>query len=173
MPSVQIDLLEEIGKGEFGRVSTATYRGSKVVVKQLLDGKQDGEAWKAFQREARVVERAKEHPHVVHTYGVSLINNCASLVFEFIPGGSLEELLVLGTAPVLAGTVVGFAADSASGVLHLHKEGILHRDIATRNLLLDSSGRVKGTSINFSKPPLLTPTTPRVCGKFATLVFRF
>lgn len=34
---------------------------------------------------------------------------------------------------------VSFARDAAAGVLHLHYEHVVHRDIASRNLLLDEN----------------------------------
>jgi len=34
------------------------------------------------------------------------------------------------------------AVESAAGILHLHSEGVVHRDIATRNLLLTEDWRV-------------------------------
>ena len=35
------------------------------------------------------------------------------------------------------------AVDAAAGIVHLHKQGIIHRDIAARNIFLDDKYRGK------------------------------
>ena len=39
--------------------------------------------------------------------------------------------------------IVQIAVDAAAGILHLHKQGIIHRDIAARNIFLDEKYRGK------------------------------
>jgi len=39
----------------------------------------------------------------------------------------------------------------ASGMLHLHREGLVHRDLATRNILLGSGNQVKITDFGLSR----------------------
>ena len=39
--------------------------------------------------------------------------------------------------------MVRFAQEAASGLLHLHREKVVHRDVATRNLLLNESWHIK------------------------------
>lgn len=49
------------------------------------------------------------------------------------------------------GTVLKMAKDIAAGMGHLHAEGIVHRDLATRNLLLDENMNVKITDFGMSR----------------------
>ena len=39
--------------------------------------------------------------------------------------------------------VLQIAVDAAAGILHLHRQGIVHRDIAARNIFLDGQYRGK------------------------------
>lgn len=60
------------------------------------------------------------------------------LVTEYVPGGSLLALLQRRTArkPLPVHTVADLAAQAAAGVAHLHASGVLHRDLACRNILV-------------------------------------
>ena len=80
--------------------------------------------------------------------------------------GSLHEQLVTrcidgdreAYSQFLIARLVGLAAQAAAGVAHLHREGIIHRDLACRNLLLDdfdpavssAFGRAAATSVEAS-----------------------
>jgi serine/threonine protein kinase len=71
-------------------------------------------------------------------------NEC--LLTEYMPNGTVERVLVrerqFGREEDLP-RVLQMALDAARGVLHLHKEGVVHGDIATRNLFLDRDHRVR------------------------------
>jgi len=69
-----------------------------------------------------------------------------ALVTKYMAGGSLYDLLVHSKSPQFdaEGTVrhsalrlVKLASEAAAGVAHLHAHGIIHRDLACRNLLVD------------------------------------
>jgi serine/threonine protein kinase len=57
-----------------------------------------------------------------------------ALIVEFLGGGSLLDRLQKHQIP--KSMHVSIASGVASGMLHLHLEGIIHRDLAARNILL-------------------------------------
>jgi serine/threonine protein kinase len=59
-----------------------------------------------------------------------------ALVLEFYPHGSLYDVLVAKRLELPFHILVRMARDIALGILHLHKEKVIHRDIATRNVLV-------------------------------------
>ncbi|KAL6078981.1 Ephrin type-A receptor 6 [Balamuthia mandrillaris] len=59
-----------------------------------------------------------------------------ALVLEYCPKGSLYDMLVKRRERVPLVILVKMARDIAAGVLHLHREKVIHRDIATRNVLV-------------------------------------
>lgn len=70
---------------------------------------------------------------------------------KYMAGGSVYDWLVNhrsrfydseGTVRHSSLKLVSLAAQAASGVAHLHECGIIHRDIACRNLLVDGDGIV-------------------------------
>ena len=64
----------------------------------------------------------------------------AAVVTAKVSGPSLTELLVRG---VMDAQADGFAADILTLAMALKREGILHRDLFTDNLLLDADGHLK------------------------------
>lgn len=67
------------------------------------------------------------------------MNSCEK-VMEYMGGGSLVALLGLKTLDEKL--KIKFASDCAAGIAYLHASNIVHRDIAARNVLLDSSQTV-------------------------------
>jgi len=59
------------------------------------------------------------------------------IITEYLEGGSLRDLLT-NNLNIDHKTIVRIARSVAAGVLHLHKEGLIHRDLACRNVLVDS-----------------------------------
>ena len=68
--------------------------------------------------------------------------NQIRLIVEYCPGGTLMDLLERDVS--LPESIIQiFASDILSALLHLHKNGIIYRDISPRNILLDECGLIK------------------------------
>jgi tyrosine-protein kinase Tec len=151
----ELELLDEIGRGDFAVVHKARLHGAIVAVKTLRphdDGLTEGE-YAAFKKEARVMTTVAAHANIVRLLGV-----CTSdpahfhIVTEFCDGGSLRDRLVADhkARTLDVGQLVRWALECASGVLHLHQSNIVHRDLAARNLLLQG-GVVKVADFGLSR----------------------
>lgn len=57
---------------------------------------------------------------------------------EYMPGGSLYEYLHKNHKIFMVRELVKFAIDVYKGMEYLHNSSIIHRDLKTANLLLDS-----------------------------------
>ncbi|CAH9126349.1 unnamed protein product [Cuscuta epithymum] len=85
-----------------------------------------------------------------HTFRVPKNGYC--LVVEYLAGGSLREHLSRHRTKKLSERdIVHFAIDIAKGLCYLHSKKIIHRDVMTRNLLLDKEGRVKFVDFGVSR----------------------
>ena len=94
-----------------------------------------------FRREARAVALLA-HPNIraLHDYGEA--GRTPFIVLEYLPGGSLEELLTPGL-PLADGEVHRIAAGLAAGLRHAHEHGLVHRDLKPANVLFDADRRPK------------------------------
>ncbi|CAN0190357.1 unnamed protein product, partial [Hapterophycus canaliculatus] len=90
------------------------------------------------------------HNCVVQFVGV-LLRPVPSVVTMFMENGSVEDMLVSSDSPATKPLVVRMAIEAAKGVIHLHREGVVHRDLASRNLLLDDGFHVRISDFGFSR----------------------
>jgi serine/threonine protein kinase/ankyrin repeat protein len=154
----ELSVEDIIGEGSFGVVRVATWRGMKVAVKELKIGTTIGNPREEFtdlKREAITMARVCNHDNVVPLVGM-VLEPVPSVIMTFMPGGSVEDLLVLPGPRSIRKYVKWFAVlkmlrDAAAGVLHLHCQGVIHRDLSARNLLVDSTGAVRVADFGFAR----------------------
>jgi serine/threonine-protein kinase len=129
------------GMGEIYR-ATDTMLDRVVAVKVLADRLAGDEAVRArFTREALAVARLSDTPHVVRIYDVGEWEGRPFIVMEYLPGGSLEDVLRReGAQPPRQ--VLDWLEQAASALDAAHCEGIVHRDVKPANLLRDARGQV-------------------------------
>ncbi len=84
-----IEMLESLGKGEFGEVRLGLLRGEKVAVKVLKDS---SKAAQKFLAEASLMTSMR-HPNLVQMLGVVLEGRNIYLVTEYMSKGSLLDYL--------------------------------------------------------------------------------
>ena len=66
-----------------------------------------------------------------------------SIVSEFLRGGDVECLLNNSSLKnqVSAFNLIQIALHAARGMAYLHDQGLVHKDMKTANLMLDSKGK--------------------------------
>ena len=131
------DLLGQGGMGAVYRALDAL-TGETVAVKVLNPENVSPELLDRFQREGEAL-RQLNHPNIVHLVAVVEEHGQHYLVMEYVPGGSLEDLLAKqGRLPYTQ--VAEIALDLADALTRAHRLGILHRDIKPANVLLAADG---------------------------------
>jgi hypothetical protein len=146
-----------LGRGGHGTV----YRGTlddlrEVAIKRSKaavddgggDGGGGGGCKEEFVNEIIVLSQIN-HRHVVRLLGCCLEVHVPMLVYEFVPNGTLFELLHGGGGgaarrrrPVSLGLRLKIAAQSAEALAYLHSSAsraILHGDVKSLNILLDGA----------------------------------
>ncbi|XP_030850466.1 mitogen-activated protein kinase kinase kinase 7 isoform X3 [Strongylocentrotus purpuratus] len=136
-----IDFEKVVGKGAFGVVSKASWRGMNVAVKMI----ESEEEIKAFRVEVMQLSRV-DHPNIVKLYG-ACTTQPVCLVMEFAEGGSLYNVLHSSQPQPIykAAHAMSWALQCAKGVDYLHSmkpKKLIHRDLKPANLLLMSGGTV-------------------------------
>lgn len=104
-----------------------------MVLKELY--RVDEEAQRNFLKEVAVL-RSLSHHNVLRFIGVLYRDQKLHLVTEFIPGGSLKELIHDSGLPLPWEQRIGFAKDIACGMTYLHSMNIIHRDLNSLNCLV-------------------------------------
>ncbi|XP_050733764.1 probable serine/threonine-protein kinase DDB_G0278665 isoform X3 [Eriocheir sinensis] len=137
----EVHLLESIGKGSFGVVYKALWRGLMVAVKKVETESEVNEFYNEVQQLARV-----QHENIIHLYGACTSGICKCLVIEYADGGSLYHLLhnSPNTKYNLAHGI-SWLFQCAKAVAYLHSiqpRPLLHRDLKPPNLLLTKGAKV-------------------------------
>ncbi|ELR22297.1 nonreceptor tyrosine kinase, putative [Acanthamoeba castellanii str. Neff] len=145
-----------LGKGFFGEVKKGRWRGTpvaaKIIYRELFRSKSDEQL---FDKEVRML-RSLHHPHVIQFLGVCQFKEKRQrcIVTELMEKGSLHDLLrneaTLFKDPLLR---VRIARDIAKGMCYLHMSDppTLHRDLTSKNILLDRFLRAKIADFGLSR----------------------
>nr|XP_057932352.1 mitogen-activated protein kinase kinase kinase 7 isoform X2 [Doryrhamphus excisus] len=135
-----IKVEEVVGRGAFGVVCKAKWKGKDVAIKTIESESER----KAFIVELRQLSRVN-HPNIVKLYGSC--NNPVCLVMEYAEGGSLYNVLH-GAEPLpcyTASHAMSWCLQCSQGVAYLHgmkPKALIHRDLKPPNLLLVAGGTV-------------------------------
>ncbi len=135
-------LLRPLGRGGFGVVYLARDEvlGREVAVKlPRRDQFASDSRFAQFVREARMAARLR-HPAIVTVHDIGQTDDGAYyIVLEFLPGGTLRELLERRRLPVV--DAVQLFVQVADAVAYANEQGLIHRDLKPSNILLDGTGR--------------------------------
>ena len=96
------------------------------------------ETVKRFYREARATATLRS-PYVCPVYDVGQIGGIHYLSMAFIDGKPLRQMIAEGQLNDLA-RVATIVAKVARGLQKAHEKGIIHRDIKSENIMIDSDG---------------------------------
>ncbi|KAK6163150.1 hypothetical protein DH2020_002991 [Rehmannia glutinosa] len=122
-----------IGKGSFGEILKACWRGTPVAVKRILPNLSDD---KLVMHEVNLLVKLR-HPNIVQFLGAVTERKPLMLITEYLRGGDLHQHLK-GKGALNPSTAISFALDIARGMAYLHSEPnvVIHRDLKPRNVLL-------------------------------------
>jgi serine/threonine protein kinase len=145
-----------IGKGSFGEIRKATWRGTPVAVKSIRSSlSKDRSVMKDFQHEVEFMIKVR-HPNIVQFLGAVTLRPPLMLVTEYLAGGDLHAVFKSrrrkesSLPPLLA---VKYSLDIARGMCYLHggPNVIIHRDLKPRNLIFDDAQELKVGDFGLSK----------------------
>jgi serine/threonine protein kinase len=86
-----------------------------------------------FRREARILSQL-DHPNIPHVHSFGIIEGKPYLVMDYVEGRTLAE--IIETAPLSWQQVVEIGIQVCRGMAAAHAQGIVHRDINARNVML-------------------------------------
>jgi serine/threonine protein kinase len=155
--SKRFDLLGRTGQGSMSKVWRARDRNlGRTVCLKILDKTKTAAFEARFQGLQRPTEGAicvgLRHKNVVQTfeYGVSKTGD-PFLVMELIDGMGLN-FLIETKSKQLEGHRIDFLVQTADGLVYLHEQGYLHRDVCPRNIMVTKEDVVKIIDFGLTVP---------------------
>jgi serine/threonine-protein kinase len=137
-------LQELIGEGAAALVFRATDEalGRDVAVKvlraPLATSAAAADRFRAEGRAAAIVA----HPNVAAVFDVAPEGESPAIVMEFVDGEDLASML-RRVGPLVPRRAAAVAAQVARGLAAAHVRGIIHRDVSSRNILINREGRAQ------------------------------
>ena len=147
-----LQLVSRIGRG----TQAVVYKCRQVTMDRFvavkflhLSAARDPELRERFFQEARHAAKLS-HPNIVGIHQIRPYKDTFYIVMELVDGGSLAELLTLRKRLDVP-EAVGIIRAAAEGLAYAHKNGIVHRDIKPKNLLLTEGGLVKLADLGLAR----------------------
>ncbi|CAH1249899.1 MAP3K2 [Branchiostoma lanceolatum] len=144
-----------LGQGAFGQVYLCydADTGRELALKQVhLDPKNveaSKQEVKALECEIQLLKNL-QHERIVQYYGCIQDENRLCIFMEYMPGGSVKDQIRQYGA-LTENVTRKYTRQILEGILYLHSNMIVHRDIKGANILRDSSGNVKLGDFGASK----------------------
>jgi len=133
-------ILAKLGEGGMGSVYKAHDQklDRDVALKFIIGGFSRDDDKKRFIREAQAAA-SLQHPNICPIYEVDEFQGRIFFVMAFLEGKTLAELIEEGALPIEQ--AVSVARQVAAGLEEAHDQGIIHRDIKSSNIVVNSKGR--------------------------------
>src|SRR5579871_6591532 len=147
-----------VGSGGMGEVYQATNLQTRapVAVKALTNSRGSGTALARFRNEA-VIQYNLRHDNVAALYEYIDYQDKACIVMEFVEGRTLADL-IRERHGLPVEEALDYLAQICDAVSYMHSKDIIHRDIKSENIRINSRGQAKlldfGISIAKDTPNL-------------------
>lgn len=143
--SDRYEIQELLGQGGMSAVYKANDPNlRRVVAIKMIHShlSQDPEFVRRFEEEAASVAKLR-HPNLIQVYDFNHDGDTYFIVFEFVPGESLQDRLKRtkkANRQMDVAEVTDIAAHCADGLQYAHTKGLIHRDIKPANIMLNVMG---------------------------------
>jgi len=138
--------LVRIGQGASGGVFISRYPGSNevVAIKQMVLEQQPKK--NLIVNEIEVMKQSR-HPNIVNFLSAYLNQGELWVVMDYMEGGPLTDIVM--NSILSEGQIAAIAKEVLTGLGHLHRQGVIHRDIKSDNVLMSNCGDIKLTDFGF------------------------
>ncbi|KAG9299656.1 hypothetical protein G9A89_020827 [Geosiphon pyriformis] len=132
--------VETIQGGAFGDVIKAMWKSLQYEVAiKIIKPLERKSSIELLVSEIQLLQKVGYHHHIVSFCGVSKIPNTDEycIVMKYANGGTLKSFLEKNSSNLTWQRRIKIATEIALGLCCIHKEGIAHRDLHHKNVLLD------------------------------------
>jgi eukaryotic-like serine/threonine-protein kinase len=138
----RFELKRPLGRGAQAQVWLAhDPRLQREVAVKVLSNADDAAAVGEWMREAHAVSRLA-HPNIVPVFEADAGGGAPYLVFEYVEGGTLSEL-VRREGALPPRRAVDVMVEVLAALAEAHGQGIVHRDLKPSNVLMGKDGRAR------------------------------
>lgn len=137
-----IEMGEQIGQGGFSVIHKGRLNGTPVAIKKIFDPSITNELLAEIQNEI-VMQSILRHPNIALLMGCCPSIPNIVIVYELVDNSLFTALHMKRNVDIGMPLRVKIALECARVYLYMHNLGIVHRDIKSHNILVDSNYNVK------------------------------
>lgn len=155
---------DSLGKGAFGQVYRALNwaTGETVAIKEITLSNIPKSELGEIMSEIDLLKNLN-HPNIVKYKGFVKEREYLYIILEFCENGSLHNIIKrFGKFP--ENLVAVYIAQVLEGLVYLHEQGVIHRDIKGANLLTNKDGTVKLADFGVASTATSTANNDAVVG---------
>ena len=139
----------------------------EVAIKVVPIADRGAEAMKRFRVEAQSAAKL-DHPNIARVYYVGETEYWSYIVFEFVEGTNLRELVVK-KGLLSIDDAVCLTRQVAEALQHAHERKVVHRDIKPSNILVTQAGQAKLVDMGLARTTELDKSTNDLTASGVTL----
>ncbi len=140
----QYEISRQIGAGGMGMVYEGTDRslGRRVAIKKMREElRVNARERDRFIIEAKTVA-SLHHPNIVDIYAIAEEGSDVYLVFEYVDGKTVHDL-VQGAGRLDPAESVRVTRAMGEALTYAHAHGVIHRDMKPSNVMVTGAGQIK------------------------------
>ena len=141
-PETEFDLIELIGQGNYGRVYKVIHKKTGKIYSAKIAYIEKTNEIQSFKKEINILSQCNNQ-YIVHYYGSYIKGHQIWIILEFCDGGSLYELIKILPRNLNEEEIASLIYMILKGLLFLHENKKIHRDVKSENILLTHEGIAK------------------------------
>ena len=137
----------EIGRGKFStvfKICDLKNNNNFVAMKDASSSSENSK--KMLAKESKIHCSIPEHKNILKFISYDCVKNI--ILTEFCESGSLEDEYSKNDGKISAEKTIDYLKGIIDGLMHLHKFGVFHGDIAARNILLNKRSNFEEVKIS-------------------------
>lgn len=157
--------LKVIGRGSYGKVFMVEEKstGRIFAMKVLKKGAITDERGKERVLTERDIIMQIRHPYIVTLHYSFQTKTKLFFILDFLNGGDLYTH-IMNYGKFKENRARFYTAEIVLAIDHLHKKGIVYRDLKPQNIMLDNEGHIKLTDFGLSKADFDQDQSHTICG---------
>lgn len=140
-PTKRYDLLQEIGEGSYGHVYKARHTMTNVIVAiKVIPVDNDLDD---LNKEIEALKKVRDSNYIVRYHGNFQHDGHLWIIMDLCDAGSVCDVLEVCHREMNEEEIAEITAAALLGLIHLHTQKLIHRDVKAGNVLLTNEGNAK------------------------------
>ena len=142
MPEDTWEIIGELGDGAFGKVHKAKHRVTGTLAAAKICQLETEEELSDFMVEIEILNEL-HHENIIKLLDAYYHDSKLWMLLEYCDGGALDSIIVDLEKGLTEKQIAYVCREMCRGLVYLHRNNIIHRDLKAGNVLLTGDGYVK------------------------------